>query len=316
MRNKIIVGFLGLAIVVAGIVAFAAFTAQVVNLTARVEKEIELAPVVCDTDDRTEIPNPDFDPSLPPDPATNPETIPNPDRGKILADTCVGGTGDYGVVLPQRFKDKFIELTLSKSFFKQTEVIDVVYDVLWECKQASFDLWNNDVTNADGKYTDPSPDTIPDCRDNLPHTNADLGRDAANNAVHVNEELDDNLRKYIDVLRAVSIVGFDTSFCLDRVPPVGTGSRHTPTVFDVDKEIELIGDGELTRSASKCIFQIKLLAPPCEQGYNPYTDPDPKAVPVDCHEIDTIGVGDPQDIEVFTDIGDDFKIQVYGHSTQ
>ena len=37
MRKKLIIGVLGMGIVVAGIAAFSAFTAQIVNVTAHVE---------------------------------------------------------------------------------------------------------------------------------------------------------------------------------------------------------------------------------------------------------------------------------------
>lgn len=40
MRRNLILGGLTLAVIVAGVISLAAFTAQVVNLTARVEKDI------------------------------------------------------------------------------------------------------------------------------------------------------------------------------------------------------------------------------------------------------------------------------------
>ena len=43
MVKKLILGLVGLAIVAAGVVSFSAFTAQWVNVHARVEKEIEIA---------------------------------------------------------------------------------------------------------------------------------------------------------------------------------------------------------------------------------------------------------------------------------
>ncbi len=314
MRNKIIVGILGLAIVVAGIIAFAAFTAQVVNLTARVEKEIELEVVTCEFEPLL-IPNPLF--PLP----GEPEFIPNPLAGKIIPDTCEKGTGDYGVVLPQTAQDKIIELTLSKSFFKQDKWFDVQFDLLWECKQAPHDLWDNDVKDPDtGKYTNNIiGDGIPDCRDNLPHTDADLDL-CTGNAHHVgvdgvcftdDDELDDNIRTHI----AITIAGAVGVTDGDRCKNLGA-TRGSSREFDVEKEIEFIAGGILDKTAKKCFWTFKLNAPPCEQGYNRFTDPDPKATPIFCHTIDTGDpkVGDPQDLETFADLGDDFKIQVWKHS--
>jgi hypothetical protein len=313
MAKKLIVGVLGLGIVVAGIAAFSAFTAQIVNLEARVEKEIELEVVTCDIDDRIQIEDPN---NLGQDP---PVMINNPDLGKILPDTCVKGTGDYGVVLPQTAQDKIIELTLSKSFFKQDKWFDVQFDLLWECKQAPHDLWDNDVKDAAGKYTSASPDTIPDCRDNLPHTDADL--DLCNgNAHHVgvdgtcnndDDELDGNIRDHI----ALTIAGAVGVTDGDRCKNLGA-TRGSNSSFDDDKEIEFIAGGIVDKGAKKCFWTFKLNAPPCIQGYNRFTDPDPKATPVFCHTIDTGDpkVGNPQDLETFTDLGDDFKIQVWRHS--
>ena len=106
MLNKLIVGILGLVVVVAGIAAFSAFTAQLINLEAHIEKEIELAAVTdCVTDTAT---------------------------GDIV---CKAGDGNYGTVIPQELYDKTVELTLSRSFFDQDRFYDVRFDVLWECKQ-------------------------------------------------------------------------------------------------------------------------------------------------------------------------------------
>ena len=315
MAKKLIVGVLGLVIVVAGIAAFSAFTAQIVNLQARVEKEIELEVVQCDFDERTEIPNPNWDSTDP----TSPEFIDNPDLGKILPDTCEKGSGDYGVVLPQTAQDKIIELTLSKSFFKQDKWFDVQFDLLWECKQAPHDLWNNDVKDADGKYTDNTPDTIPDCRDNLPHTDADLGS-CDGNAHHVgvdgvcftdDDELDDNIRQHIAITIAGAVGVGDGDRCKNL-----TALRGSNDQFDDDKEIDWIAGGIVDKTNKKCFWIFKLNAPPCIQGYNQYTDPDPQVTPIFCHTIDTGDpqVGNPQDLETFADLGDDFKIQVWRHS--
>src|SRR3990172_7728789 len=130
MRKKLIVGSLGLVVVVAGIAAFSAFTAQLVNLEAHVEKEIELAPVV-----NCEIVGLD-----------------------IVCEEDPNG-GNYGTVIPQELYDKVIELTLSKSFFDQDKYYDVTFDVLWECKQIEPE--QDEVNNLTGE---PGPDGFADCR--------------------------------------------------------------------------------------------------------------------------------------------------------
>ncbi len=113
MRNKLIVGLLGLAVVVAGIAAFSAFTAQVINLTAHVEKEIEFSAV------------------------TNCQDVLDA-SGALTDRVCQETTGDFGTVIPQAEYDKDFEVTLSKSFKddrNQTRFGDVHFDLLWECKQ-------------------------------------------------------------------------------------------------------------------------------------------------------------------------------------
>ena len=317
MRNKIIVGILGLAIVVAGIIAFAAFTAQIVNLTARVEKEIELEVVTCELVP-FEIPNPLFG-----EPG-EPEFIPNtdPDVGKIDPATCEKGSGDYGVVLPQTAQDKIIELTLSKSFFKQDRFFDVQFDLLWECKQSPNDDFDNTSLGPDGKYEyilNNNGDGIPDCRDRLPHTDVDL-QICNGNAHHVgkdgvcftdDDELDGNIRDHI----AITIAGAKGVTDGDRCKNLNA-ARGSKTTNDEVKEIEFIAGGIVDKTAKKCFWTFKLNAPPCAQGYNPFTDPDPPATPIFCHTIDTgvPPVGNPQDLETFSDLGDDFKIQVWRHS--
>jgi hypothetical protein len=312
MRRKIAVGILGLAVLVAGVVSLVAFTAQQVNIEARVEKEIEVEAVLCD---------------FVIDPVTGAK--------EIDPETCKIASGDYGVVLPQRFYDKYIEVTLSKSFFKQTEVTDVQYDVLWECKQVKgppnvSNLWNNFFVGADGKYNVPIWDeeetnsfgeklNIPDCREKLPGDHV-LELDGAGNPVHAGPELDGRIRDHA-VVSAFPAIGFPNNFCL-----VG-GLRLSEDEFDTAKDLEYLGTGIVDNSdgLTKCFYQIKLDAPPCIQGFNPWTDPrggnsapeDERKTPIDCHtnrdELEKVG-GDPQDIETFAQLGDEFKIQVTFHS--
>jgi hypothetical protein len=130
MMKKLIIGGLGLAIAVGGIAVFTANTAQWVNITAHVEKEIEVACV--DT------------------------------RG--LVRDC-----DYGVVFPQNDHERIVEVTTSNSFENQDTKSAIKYWILWECKQdvddfdgdgdvleCRTDLEDEVVFNPDhGKWTHP-----------------------------------------------------------------------------------------------------------------------------------------------------------------
>jgi hypothetical protein len=95
MIKRLILAGLGAMVILAGVASFAAFTAQWVNITARVEKEIEVACV---------------------------------DSAGHVVD-C-----DFGVVFPENIHEKVIEVALSNSFYNQTGKSDVLYWALWECK--------------------------------------------------------------------------------------------------------------------------------------------------------------------------------------
>ncbi len=56
MRKRLMFGGLALAIIVAGVIALAAFTAQIVNLTAHVEKDIAVEPVICQAPENLSVP--------------------------------------------------------------------------------------------------------------------------------------------------------------------------------------------------------------------------------------------------------------------
>ena len=249
MLKKLIIGILGLAVVVAGIAAFSAFTAQLINLEAHVEKEIELAAVKnC------------FE-----------------DNGDII---CEEDTGNYGTVIPQEVYEKLIELTLSRSFFDQDRWFDVTFDVLWECKQY------DPPVDADG-------DTFDDCR---PVENA-----ANHDPSHPNEELDGRLRDYLQG----GIVA-DPS-CINA--PQGPNPSFTPS----EKDVQLIGSGVIDKLNKKCFYTVRILVPPCADSFNAATDPrGPGVKTIDCHF--TQPTDDPQTWEHFADIGDEFKIQITGHS--
>jgi hypothetical protein len=103
MKKRLILAALGAVVILAGVATFAANTAQWVNVTAHVEKEIELACVKADA------------------------------TGKYVLDAngC-----DFGTVFPQEQLQQVVELTLSKSFMVNTQVraSDVSFRALWECK--------------------------------------------------------------------------------------------------------------------------------------------------------------------------------------
>jgi len=313
MKKRFGLWLLAAAAIVAGVVALAAFTAQVVNITAHVEKDIAVEPVICQTPS---------DPTVP--------CYVDP-RG-----------GDFGVVLPQEFYVKIIEVTLSNSFFEQDRFFDLGFDLLWECKQFSderdvidnLDGIDNDLDGRidedrlnfrddDGdtlKDEDPpgdpigttEPDGFPDCREDGLNDDicaVDLDGDGIPDTVrHCDEEkLDGNLRKHVAV-RSLFLP-------VRCIAGLGPGSKMPPHM-----KIRHIGSGVLSIGAPKCRYELKLTTPVCEGSFNPFTDPVPtlpKAIR--CHLADkdrdgNAGLRNPQDFDEFADLGDDFKIQVLYHS--
>ncbi len=311
MNKLVALGLLAAMAIAAGVIALAAFTAQVVNITAHVEKDIAVEPVICQAPENLSVP-----------------CFVDP-RG-----------GDYGVVLPQEFYAKIIEVTLSSSFFEQDRFFDLGYDVLWECKQFSdernvidnlngidndldglidedpIDFFDND---GDGREDeDPpgraGPDRFPDCReDGLDDSICAIDLDGDTKADTVRhcdpEKLDGNLRKHITV-RALTAPERCINF------PLGPGSRMPP-----QKKIQYIGSATLSKGAPKCRYELKLTTPACEGSFNPFTDPVPtlpKAIR--CHLADKDRDGNPdlrnpQDFDEFADLGDDFKVQITFHSS-
>ena len=145
MKKRLILGGLGLMAILVGLATFAANTAQWVNVHARVEKEIEVACVRLDR-------------------ATGIYVV-DPER-------C-----DYGVTFPQNIHEKVVEVALSNSFYNQDVKSDVLYWVLWECKQ--YDT-PRDV-NRDG---------IPDCRVDAPLPHRIVYDPIEGKWVHGDQELD------------------------------------------------------------------------------------------------------------------------------
>ena len=301
MRRKLILGGLTLAVIVAGVIALAAFTAQVVNLTAHVEKDIAVEPVIC----------------------TNPKDINTPcfvdPRG-----------GDYGIVLPQEFYDKIIEVTLSNSFFEQSKYNDLAFDVLWECKQFTDkrdvvdNLTGRPTPDADGN-TVPDGDGFPDCRqqgldDSICAIDLD-GDTKADTVQHCDKEkLDGSLRDHVAILPLLG------SNCFTADPGDPNNPDDPPnTPRPLEKDVEYVATGFLDKVDHKCRYELKLFVPPCEGSFNEFTDPHPlgdlvdQIQPIPCHLADKDrdgipGLRNPQDFDEFADLGDDFKIQVYAHS--
>ncbi len=199
---------------------------------------------------------------------------------------CEETTGNYGTVIPQELYDKQIELTLSKSFFDQTRWFDVTFDVLWECKQIEP---AQDIAPKDG---------FDDCR--VIHDPTAAGSDPK----HPNGELDGRLRDFVQSINA-------ENRC------IVSAQGPNPSKLPPEKDVQLIGSGVLDKStlvSKKCFYAIKLLAPPCADSFNAATDPrGPNVKTIKCH-FDKNGSTDPQEWEHFADIGDEFKIQVTGHS--
>jgi hypothetical protein len=317
MRRKLALGLAALAVIVAGLAALSAFTAQIVNIQAHAEKDIALEPIICTAQS---------------------------DFGGDYNEPCYvdPNGGDYGVTLPQEFYDKEIELTLSNSFFEQRKFFDIIFAMLWECKQA---------VDADGDEVDADGDTIGDCRVDLPNDDVcliDLGTDGrADTIQHCDpQKLDGSIREHI----AITTKGGESRRCQqDRFE---LQPRASQVLAWEKKNIEWQFSGVISKGAPKCRYELKFFSPPCITGFNPYTDPHPltdEKQPVDCHKADKmrhVGYDDdgdgpmdedpldgidndgdglvdedpgaesvnPQDIDEFADLGDDFKIQVIEHS--
>jgi len=259
MKKRLILGGLGLMAILVGLATFAANTAQWVNVHARVEKEIEVACVVFD------------------------------DAAGLLV---VDPNGcDYGLTFPQNIDAKLVEVTLSNSFYNQEVKSDVLYWVLWECKQYS------DGRDVDGN-------TIPDCRVDAPPPHRIVYDPIHEKWVHGDEELDGEIRDHVITLPS-------DPACLSTY----TGPTGLP------KHIEGIGNGVIDRDLQpKCFYFLVLIPPACEGHFNPFTEPGVAPSTIPCHEVvDEDGTDpnvsdDPQDWDRFAELGDDFKIQVYGFS--
>ncbi len=282
MRKRLMFGGLALAIIVAGVIALAAFTAQIVNLTAHVEKDIAVEPVIC---------------ARPSD--QNTPCFVDP-RG-----------GNLGVTLPQEFYDRIIEVTLSNSFFEQNRFDDLAFDVLWECKNVHEDA-NNDQANGVLCREDIPDDSI--CPIDLD------GDGKADTVRHCNPlKLDGNLRdhtfinEFLDPNRCLvddpGVVGTNNPPNTPRPPEKKVQYVATGFLDKADHKCRY----ELKFFAPPCIGGFNKFTDP-----HPLTD---LKKPIRCHLADKDRDGNPslrnpQDFDEFADLGDDFKIQVWAHSLQ
>ncbi len=244
MKKRLILAGLGAMVILAGVAAFAAYTAQWVNITARVEKEIAVACV-------------------------------NTSVSPPVVTDC-----NFGVVFPENTEEKVVEVALSNSFYNQTVKSNVEFWALWECKLQDETL--------------PPGPTNP-CREDIVDTSF-VFDPIEGKWVHSNPlKLDDNIRDYITVTA--------TPGCLTAYNgPTGGAAK-----------LEGIGDGLIDRDVTpKCFYHLRFSPPACEGSYNPATDPAPPATVVACNEVTSNP--DPQQWDVWTNLGDNFKIQVYHHS--
>jgi hypothetical protein len=130
MKKRLILAGLGVMAILVGLAAFAANTAQWVNVQARVEKEIEVACV-------KKVPG-----SVPP-------------KYEVDKNGCA-----FGVVFPENTHEKLVEVALSNSFKNQSLKSSVKYWVLWECKQYEPDRDVNKDGIPDCRVDAPKPHTL------------------------------------------------------------------------------------------------------------------------------------------------------------
>lgn len=245
MRKRFLPLGLGLAALLAGVAGFAANTAEWVNVTAHVEKEIALACVTENTG------------------TTGPEFIVDPDG-------C-----NFGVTFPEESYEKVVELTLSNSFFDQRDKSGVQFDVLWECKLVVEDAL---ATGLGGDNP---------CREDLEGPVDDV------------TPLDGGIRGYTVVT--------GTPGCFVEGGDPGSGF-----IDGGPAKLEFLANGALDDVVTpKCFYHLAFTAPACAGHWNPNTDPldDPEVII--CHD-NSAESNDPQDWDRFADLGDSFKIQVYG----
>ncbi|MDO8615491.1 MAG: hypothetical protein Q7T33_07100 [Dehalococcoidia bacterium] len=192
---------------------------------------------------------------------------------------------DFGVVFPENLHERNVEVTTSNSFQNNQQYKSaILYWLLWECKQYS------DGRDLDG-------DDVGDCRVDAPTPHGLTYDTSEAKWVHSDEELDDGIRDYINIVPS-------SAAC---------SSTYTGPTFGV-KHIEGIYDGTVTWTAPKCFYDLHFSPPACTGHWNPQTDPGTDPKEVDCEEVTFDR--DPQKWDRWADIGDDLKIQVYDFLTE
>jgi hypothetical protein len=265
MKKRLLIGLIGLMVIGAGISVFAANTAQWVNVTARVEKEVE---VNCVT------------------PVAGGNPIVRPAG-------CA-----YGTTYPETANELNVEVNASNSFVNNHSdgLSGVRFDVLWECK----------LVHEDQLATGPTG-TNP-CRENLPSAAAPGGPDFCLDATTGEYgpcnplHLDGNIRDYITIQ--------ESDHCLDTTlgEPGAGFSDGGPA------KLKWLGSGVVDDlSNPKCFYHLTFLAPACAGHVNPNTDPHTPRTVV-CNEVTSNP--DPQKWDRWSLLGDTFKIQVYGFTTE
>jgi hypothetical protein len=252
---------LGAIALLVGLTGYAANTAEWVNVVAHVEKEIAVACVervgtvwvVTDAQPNAEIPT---------------------------------GRGDcnYGNVFPQE-QDllKVVEVAASQSFLAQDRVLNVNFDVLWECKLPD----PGQLYDGTGEAKDYNGDGIVErniCREQIENLNNPL-------------RLNGNIRDHITVTADAGCL-LQGPFDIPQIPEGGPA------------KIDNLGRGQVGDEGVKCFYYLSLDVPACSGHLNPNTDPGTDPRTIRCNE--DVGDPDPQKWDISANLGDDFKIQVVG----
>ena len=206
------------------------------------------------------------------------------------------GVGDcnFGTSFPEEARTMHVELTLSRSFLAQDRTDVVAYDILWECKlpDPSVPFGTLGDFNGDGV------DEVNICRENL---------DNVDNVL----KLDGNIRDFVKVYHGGILAGTATSDnCFRGQTTPGSGFAEGGNA-----ELDFLDRGVFNTAIDqvKCVYELRFTVPACEGHWNPNTDPGTDPTDVACQDnIDEANPGDPQLWEHWADLGDDFKIQVWG----
>jgi hypothetical protein len=264
----------------AGLAGFSAYSAQWVNVTAHVEKEIEMACV------------------LPSPVADNTPPYLSQDGLFVDPDGC-----NFGVVFPQGHREKVVEVTLSRSFLRQDEVSSVKFDVLWECKLIDEELkWGDPIEYGDDGEGDPYY-TKNICRNDMDLPDADNDPKGL--------YLDDNIRDHVTLTA--------NSGCLvDSGPNLGAGIPIPGDAELEYLGTATVDNVALQKCFYHLAFDVPSCEHHVNPNTDPKTGPDGTPWPTIPCRFTFQGEGnpdgtedDPQDWEHFADLGDTFKVQVW-----